>query len=865
MNQSKASVSRQIHPKWRNSLPFQVGLVQTLVAAILLIITVWIMLGSLKEERFQQELNLNLSQGQLMLAKLHELTARLETLVTAIADVAGTQRNAVHVIDETIPGLLSLPEHREVIAGGGIWPDPSFPLGDEPSARSLFWVKDLLGQLRKNDGYNNVSSGYQDENWYKPTRLFPAGKVFWSPSYIDPHTQESMVTASVPIWQDHEFKGAATVDVSLSSLTQLVNDASHEMGGYVMLLDQFNQVLSFPLTGAFGDGEAAQNVSQTSLAALASYFSEFQSLQNLIITADKQFIAESQEHLLITQEQFSSMALKRGTHNRNMFEAIINNGARTQQKTAQLLGTLEFASDPVLNENSLVSVYRMPVTFWKVITVTPKTSFKHEALLLAERAGLYLLLAQFLALGLMYLIQRQLFIRPLGRMVTALKSNDAAYLELEASSRPDEIGILASAFVARSHQLEVAMASLDASNLALEQQLEVQREAQQDLLTHREHLLALLKSSPNIIYIKDISGRYILVNDKFCETIGLDRSRIIGATDQKLFSSDLVQSYAQSDQRVINQDAPLHYEEVLPTRLGELNFQITKFAIRDEDDNLRGIGAIAFDIQSRKRLENELTQRITKLESELYESTQKITSLDSLLRQAEFSLNQYDSDTIYADDRERAWQTERRLVKSWNRAIVSLMVNEQNTLLAKVCDNKTELDTVRIAMTEQAKRLRELDSIAMKFRGSNAAAPLEVLTALETLFSHQLQSNKVHLSLSGEHKLMVALEPWQLGMLAHSLVRLLISLDITNGHSKLDARISIEVQQRDTDCLIRFERHGVSPSAITNELDDLSNWLATHFSGKLRLLPTIAITSLIECELPLANYSKADIDQIVSL
>lgn len=177
MNRSKAYVSHTLHPRWRNSLPFRVGLLQSLIATLLLLATLWILLGSQKEERLAQEMNLNLSQGQLVQARLRDLTAQLDTLVVAIADVAGTQRNDIATIENTIPSLLSLPNHKDVVASGGIWPEKGHPLGQENESRSLFWVRDLLGQLRKNDGYNQSSDHYFDELWYKPMRLFPAGRV----------------------------------------------------------------------------------------------------------------------------------------------------------------------------------------------------------------------------------------------------------------------------------------------------------------------------------------------------------------------------------------------------------------------------------------------------------------------------------------------------------------------------------------------------------------------------------------------------------------------------------------------------------------------------------------------------------------
>ncbi|QWL04437.1 hypothetical protein, partial [Shewanella indica] len=77
----------------------------------------------------------------------------------------------------------------------------------------------------------------------------------------------------------------------------------------------------------------------------------------------------------------------------------------------------------------------------------------------------------------------------------ALRENNPARLELDARDREDELGILAGSFISRTRQLETTMASLDASNLALEQQLEVQYKAQQVLKIRTEQLNALMNHS----------------------------------------------------------------------------------------------------------------------------------------------------------------------------------------------------------------------------------------------------------------------------------------------------------------------------------------------------------------------------------
>lgn len=849
MNRSKAYVSNTLHPRWRNSLPFRVGLLQSLIATLLLLATLWILLGSQKEERLTQEMNLNLSQGQLIQARLRDLTAQLDTLVVAIADVAGTQRNDIATIERTIPSLLSLPNHKEVVASGGIWPEKGHPLGQETEIRSLFWVRDLLGQLRKNEGYNQSSGHYFDELWYKPIRLFPAGRVFWSPSYIDPHTQESMVTASVPIWQEHEFQGVATIDVSLSSLSSYLAESRKELGGYVILLDQFNQVLSAPLAGA--EQSLPGHATLPDLVALARRYPQLSALLALVDDADRQFINDAQTHQVITQEQLLTMVPGNFPQGKKMYEAIINTSALAMPQSPALLGTLAIDADPLIAAPTLVSVYRMPGTFWKVITVTPKSSFKNEALLLVERAGFYLLLAQVVALLLMIYVQHWLYIKPLARLVSALKAEDAAHLELQASQREDEIGVLASALVARTRQLEIAMASLDASNLALEQQLEVQQEAQQDLLAHKEQLSALLKSSPNLIFIKDTAGRYLMVNDKFCETIGLDRHRILGATDRQLFSSDLAQIYGESDQRVMSQDAPLQFEETLPTRLGEVRFQMTKFAIRDDDDNLRGTGAIAFDIQNRKRIENELLERTAALERSLSLCGSENAKIQQQLQQAEFELSQKTQSMEDTKAKDEAWVIERRLFKNWLRDLVSLIAREQEILLAKACTlDAAPMEKLKDALSEHAERLRLLELLTGKHKPSQRVVPMDVLQQLTQLFQSEIAGRDIQIQLEGGRKFSVRLETWQLTLLIFSLLKLLCT-QVDNTPQGNIVRVCVD--ETGHDCRIRFDRQGVSPELITPELNALSAWLERQFGGSLTLCHSLTVATIVDCRLPIGD------------
>ncbi|GIU14541.1 cache domain-containing protein [Shewanella sp. MBTL60-007] len=231
---------------WRTNLPMQFMLVQLLVAAVIIIASV-VFLKSIETDRLidnQEFLSINL--GKTIVAKLQQKTNKIENLAVSIGALGELYQHDPKQLNAAIPALLEQPGQQEVILGGGVWPEPfSF----DPSKRkdSYFWARDFASELIKVNDYNADSlSPYYNEPWYVPAKYYPTDTTYWSKSYIDPYTQNAMLTASVPMWQEHRFIGVSTVDIALSSLDNFFNSAISSHGGYVFALDQQNRLLSYP-------------------------------------------------------------------------------------------------------------------------------------------------------------------------------------------------------------------------------------------------------------------------------------------------------------------------------------------------------------------------------------------------------------------------------------------------------------------------------------------------------------------------------------------------------------------------------------------------------------------------------------------
>ncbi len=114
------------------------------------------------------------------------------------------------------------------------------------------------------------------------------------------------------------------------------------------------------------------------------------------------------------------------------------------------------------------------------------------------------------------------------------------------------------------------------------------------------------------VYVKDLNGRYLMVNAAAAAAVGLDRDELVGKTDREVFPDDweLVQA---ADQKVLASGTSHTIEEAVVIE-GELRtFLSAKAPLRDDDGNVIGLIGISTDITARKAAEEELKQREAKL------------------------------------------------------------------------------------------------------------------------------------------------------------------------------------------------------------------------------------------------------------
>ncbi|MGH2643378.1 MAG: ATP-binding protein, partial [Chitinophagaceae bacterium] len=119
-------------------------------------------------------------------------------------------------------------------------------------------------------------------------------------------------------------------------------------------------------------------------------------------------------------------------------------------------------------------------------------------------------------------------------------------------------------------------------------------------------LESILTNANSLIFMKDLQGRYLLINRKFETTLNISPSEILGKTDYDFSKEEDADRYSEADQKVIKSQKPYRTEEILYHPDGEHHYLIIKFPLFNNENEIYGLCGIATDISDRVHYEQEL-------------------------------------------------------------------------------------------------------------------------------------------------------------------------------------------------------------------------------------------------------------------
>ena len=261
---------------------------------------------------------------------------------------------------------------------------------------------------------------------------------------------------------------------------------------------------------------------------------------------------------------------------------------------------------------------------WTLFYMVPEADVQAQIALITRQKVLLALaiMAAALLVGLSFSAGIVRRIRALGAATSSLAAGDlAARVQVGGN---DELGRLGDSFNAMAERIQAQEHDLRQSRDELEQRvvertaeltrtaerlqaegLERQR-AEAAIRESQELLQAITDNTSAVIYVKDLQGRYLMVNRRYSELFHISNEAIIGRSDAELFPAEVAAALRSVDQRVAAADVPVVEEESVPHDDGLHTYISVKCPLRDREGSVHGIFGISTDITDRKQAEAAL-------------------------------------------------------------------------------------------------------------------------------------------------------------------------------------------------------------------------------------------------------------------
>jgi len=119
-------------------------------------------------------------------------------------------------------------------------------------------------------------------------------------------------------------------------------------------------------------------------------------------------------------------------------------------------------------------------------------------------------------------------------------------------------------------------------------------------------LKAFFDNAASLVWIKDLQGRFLVVNRLAEAVLGLPRERLLGHTVAEIFPQHEAADYTSNDRQVLEAGHSLEFEESALLADGLRTYLSVKFPLRDASGRIDALGAICTDISDRKEAEERL-------------------------------------------------------------------------------------------------------------------------------------------------------------------------------------------------------------------------------------------------------------------
>src|SRR5215213_5386773 len=110
-----------------------------------------------------------------------------------------------------------------------------------------------------------------------------------------------------------------------------------------------------------------------------------------------------------------------------------------------------------------------------------------------------------------------------------------------------------------------------------------------DIPNSLQILQAVIEATPDAIFVKDLDGRYVLINEAAARFLGKSPAEVVGRHDLELYPEETARRFIEDDRQVLATGRAQSFEGVATSALGTQDYLVTKGVYRDRDGRIVGV------------------------------------------------------------------------------------------------------------------------------------------------------------------------------------------------------------------------------------------------------------------------------------
>ena len=130
----------------------------------------------------------------------------------------------------------------------------------------------------------------------------------------------------------------------------------------------------------------------------------------------------------------------------------------------------------------------------------------------------------------------------------------------------------------------------------------------------RVQLKAILDNTSLLVYVRDLEGRFVLVNKQFEQLFGVDSKTAVGQRGEQVLPEAVAAEFARGDDEVVSSRQAVESEVRLALEDGERSYLCVKFPLFDTDHYLEAVCSVMTDITAYQQTQEAL-RRSQKMEA----------------------------------------------------------------------------------------------------------------------------------------------------------------------------------------------------------------------------------------------------------